>query len=165
MLPNLIAILLFLSSPASTDDVLEYMARLPATETGDSQGYIRWDRVGHAREIAEAIATVAPSRIVAAEMTVYAVYEGGNRLCAKGDHGMSRGPFQLWGVPEKIACDPVQAARRWLVIADASRADCAKLEADAQLAELASGSCDRGRVLARRRAKLARDVAEPFGGE
>lgn len=155
---NIALLIAYLMLPRpSTEEVLGFMARLPGVETGDLPG--RWDHVGNARAVAKAIATVAPDRETAALMTVYAVYEGGNRACAVGDHGRSLGPFQLQGVPRAFACDPTWAARRWLVVAEASRNDCATSEHDDQLAELASGTCSRGVQLARRREALARGVA------
>jgi hypothetical protein len=162
-MPILFAIAYLLSQQVTSADVLAMMGRLPSTEMGHAP--YAWDRVGHAQEIAEAIATVAPDRETAATMAVYAVYEGGNRRCAVGDHGKAAGPFQVQGVPRAVACDPVQAARVWLAKARASWADCASLAPDDQLAELASGSCGHGRVLARRRAALARMAVVELGEE
>ena len=152
-----------LSQQITSADVLEMMSRLPSTEMGHAP--YAWDRVGHAKEISEAIATVAPDRETAATMVVYSVYEGGNRRCAVGDGGKALGPFQLQGAPRAVACDPVQAARVWLAKANASLADCSNLAPDDRLAELVSGSCKHGRVLARRRAALARMAVAELGEE
>lgn len=162
-MPILFALAYLLSQQVSASDVLSMMSRLPSTEMGHAP--YAWDHVGHAQEIAEAIATVAPDRETAATMAVYAVYEGGNRRCAIGDGGKAIGPFQLQGASRAVACDPVQAARVWLAKANASRVDCAGLTPDDQLAELASGSCGHGRVLSRRRAALARSVVVELGEE
>jgi hypothetical protein len=145
------------SYKVSGDDVLDMMALLPGVELG-SQPY-RWDQVGNAKAVAQAISDTAPDLQIAAEMTVYAIYEGSNKPCAVGDHGAALGNWQLQGVKREIACDPSQAAPRWLAIADASRKHCANLDVDDRLAELASGSCLHGRVIARRRSRIARALA------
>lgn len=146
----------YLLTPASSDEVLLWMARLPATETAHNLGH--WDRVGSAAKIAEAISEVAPDRRTAAEMTVYAVFEGGNRACAVGDGGASLGPFQEKYVPASVACDPRQAAAIWLTRAAQSRNDCAALPENEQLAALSSGNCGHAHVLARRRDALAKGL-------
>jgi hypothetical protein len=156
----IIALLIaYLLTPASSDEVLDWMGRLPATETSRNLGH--WDRVGSAAKIAEAIAEVAPDRRTAAEMTVYAVYEGGNRACAVGDGGASLGPWQEQRVPASVACDPRQAAAVWLERAAKSRNDCAALPENEQLAALSSGNCGHAHVLARRRDALARGLLGP----
>jgi hypothetical protein len=146
-------IVAYLLTPASSTEVLDWMARLPVTETSHRAGH--WDRIGSATKIAEAIADVAPDRLTAAEMTVYAVFEGGNRACAVGDGGASLGPFQEQRVPASVACDAHKAAAVWLARAAQSRVDCAALPRNEQLSALSSGNCDHGHVLARRRDALA----------
>jgi hypothetical protein len=149
---------------ASPEDVLSWMAKVPACEGGkpgcERPG--RWDHIGIAPEIAKAIAAVAPSRSAASLMVVYSLWEGGNQRCAVGDGGRSLGPFQLQDRPEAIACDPVSAARVWLRMAEYSWKACeAKgLPPDERLAQLASGSCDRARDKVRKRAELARELAQ-----
>ena len=146
----------YLLTPASSDEVLDWMARLPVTETAHRLGH--WDRIGNAASIADAIAEVAPDRRTAAEMTVYAVFEGGNRACAVGDGGASLGPWQMQRLPASVACNAHQAAIVWLERAAKSRVDCAELPADEQLAALSSGNCGHAHVLARRRDALARGL-------
>jgi hypothetical protein len=152
-------LLAYLLTPASSTEVLDWMARLPVTETAQRSGH--WDRVGSATKIAEAIAEVAPDRRTAAEMTVYAVFEGGNRACAVGDGGKSLGPFQEQRVPASVACDPRQAAAIWLTRAAQSRIDCAALPENEQLAALSSGNCGHGHVVSRRRDALAKGLLGP----
>lgn len=149
-------LLAYLLTPASSDEVLDWMSRLPMTETSHRAGH--WERIGTAAKIAEAIAEVAPNRRTAAEMTVYAVFEGGNRACAVGDGGASLGPWQLQRLSSSVACDAKQAAWIWLERAAQSRADCATLPENEQLAALSSGNCGHGHVLARRRDALAKGL-------
>lgn len=151
------------SSAVSVDDVLDMFAVTPAAEFSNVPGH--WERAPHAKEIADAIATVADSNDQAAELAVYAVFEGGLRGCVSGDHGAAWGPMQLQGVSRAVACSPELAMRHWLTLAEASRKHCASLPPDDQLAELTSGSCGHGRVVARRRAALARKVALSIGEE
>ena len=144
--------------PASltTDDVLAMMRRLPSHETGKDT--YRWDKVGQANRIASAIARAASSRDDAGDLVVYAVFESNLRLAAVGDSGKSHGPWQLtakYATPE-VARVPEKAAPLWLAAAAQARKDCAKLPEDDRLAEIASGNCDAGRSLARRRAALRR---------
>lgn len=147
-----------LPAALTTDDVLAMMDRAPAHELGKTP--YRWSRQGQANRIAAAIAKVAQSRDEAGDLVVFDLFESNNRLSAVGDHGQSHGPWQLStkrARPE-VARDPEKAAAIWLELAARSRKDCAKLPEDEQLAEVASGSCERGRVLARRRARLRRLV-------
>lgn len=144
--------------PASltTDDVLAMMRRLPSRELG--KGTYRWDRVGQANRIASVIAKTATTRDEAGDLVVYSVFESNNRLTAVGDGGKSHGAWQLsarYATPE-IARIPEKAAPLWLAAAVQARKDCAKLPEDDRLAEIASGSCQYGRQLARRRAGLRR---------
>lgn len=144
--------------PASltTDDVLSMMRKLPSHETGKDT--YRWDKVGQANRIASAIAGAASSRDDAGDLVVYAVFESNLRISAVGDGGKSFGAFQLSSkrAPVEVATVPEKAAAVWLSLAAQSRKDCASLPEDDRLAELASGSCNAARVLARRRAALRR---------
>ena len=147
-----------LPAALTTDDVLAMMDRAPAHELGKTP--YRWSRQGQANRIAAAIAKVAQSRDEAGDLVVFDLFESNNRLSAVGDHGQSHGPWQLStkrARPE-VARDPEKAAAIWLELAARSRKDCANLPEDERLAEVASGSCERGRVLARRRARLRRLV-------
>jgi hypothetical protein len=152
-------LLAYLLTPASPDEVLSWMSRLPVTETAQRSGH--WDRIGNAASIADAIAEVAPDRRTAAEMTVYAVFEGGNRACAVGDGGKSLGPWQMQRLPASVACDARQAAAVWLERAAKSRIDCAALPENEQLAALSSGNCGHGHVVSRRRDALAKGLLAP----
>jgi hypothetical protein len=91
-------------------------------------------------------------------MALYAVKESGVRRCAVGDGGRALGSLQLQGVPAALACDPASAARIWLGMAHASERSCADLDPDARLAQLVSGSCLRGRQLARSRLRETRAI-------
>src|SRR5580692_6011766 len=144
--------------PASltTDDVLAMMRRLPSHELG--KDHFHWDKVGQANRIASAIARAATTREEAGDLVVYGVFESNLRLSAVGDGGKSHGPWQLsarYATPE-VARVPEKAAPLWLAAAAQARKDCAKLPEDDRLAEVASGSCQYGRTLARRRAALRR---------
>jgi len=147
-----------LPAALTTDDVLEMMDRAPAHELGKTP--YKWSRQGQANRIAAAIAKVAQSRDEAGDLVVFDLFESNNRLAAVGDHGQSHGPWQLSTkrAPPEVARDPEKAAAIWLDLAARSRKDCAKLPEDDRLAEVASGSCQYGRVLARRRAALRRLV-------
>jgi hypothetical protein len=155
-------------TPVSSDDVLSMMARVPSIDRPGAKTY-RWDQVGDSKPIAKAIAHWAPSDLAAAELTVYAVREGGLRACAAGDsdkQGKAHS-FGTWQISDKrapveIACDPMKAAPIWLAIAAASRRDCAGLPPEEQLAELASGNCAHGRAKARDRAAM---VAKVLSGD
>ncbi len=154
----------FGNSSFNADDVLAISAKIPATELGPrSPGH--WDTTRDAREIAMAIAQVAPDLETAALMDVYAAFEGGMRRCPMGD-SRSRGwggyealgAWQLHATPARIACDPYRAAAKWLSIVRATEKLCWRNAPEERLAALASGSCDRGRELVRRRAKLAHEL-------
>jgi hypothetical protein len=154
---------------ATSPEVLSWMAEIPACES-EKRGCERagrWNKIGIAPEIAQAIASVAPTRSAASLMTVYEVWEGGNARCAEGDGGRSLGPFQLQDRAREIACDPMSAARVWLRMAEYSWKTCEKkgLPPDERLAQLASGSCDRAREKVRKRAELARRIAHIDPGE
>jgi hypothetical protein len=147
--------------PASltTDDVLAMMRKLPSKELGHDT--YRWDKVGQANRIASAIAKAATTRDEAGDLTVYAIYESNLLLAAIGDGGKSYGPWQLtakYATIEVATRNPEKAAAIWLAAAAQSRKDCEKLPEDDRLAEVASGSCDYGRTLARRRARLRRQA-------
>lgn len=91
----------------------------------------------------------------------YAYRESGNRSCPDHwvksvDYGKSWGPFQLQGLARGLACNPVYAAGEWLRRAHTSAEHCSSLPLDERLAELASGSCSRGRHLVRWRSEQAR---------
>jgi hypothetical protein len=151
----------------TVDDVLAWMAQIPESEFR-TKPYPRWAKTGAANRIAKAIADHAESREDAVDLAIYACFESGLLLSAAGDGGKSHGPWQISEdhATPSVASDPDQAAVLWLGMAKKSRIDCAKLPEDEQLAELGSGSCDRGRSLARRRARLrdrilADVVAEP----
>lgn len=75
--------------------------------------------------------------------------------CISGDGGRALGIFQEQNTPPAQACDPTIAARIWFGMAHRSVAQCAWLDPDDRLALLASGSCDRGRVVSRRRMRAA----------
>ena len=105
--------------------VLQLMAKVPEKAHPARAG--RYEQAGDAKEIAAAIAGVAPERDTAALMTVYAAYESSNQKCAIGDQGRSAGAWQLQYVPREVACDPAQPPAcgcRWpgMPPDDASRA-------------------------------------------
>lgn len=137
----------------SVADVLAMMDTMPGAP-GDprSTAAYHWSKKRGAESIARAIAMVAPDREWAARMAVYAIHESGLSVeCLAGDGKKSLGTWQLQGVPEAVACDPAKAAPVWLGRARQSIADCSALPASERMAELASGSCDRGRMIARLR--------------
>lgn len=156
------------SGKPSASDVLAMMARIPVVEVAHTEAQKRpghWDKIGVAAELARAQAEVAPTRLAAALMAVYAAFEGGNQRCAVGDGGKSLGPYQLQRVPESVACDPMQATLEWRRRADDSWHLCAKRPdgsvrpAEERLGRVAGGSCDTGLELVRRRARLAEQIA------
>lgn len=141
----------------TTDDVMSLMRAIPEKAHPARSG--RYDQVGDAREIAAGIAHVASDRGTAALMSVYAAYESSMQKCAIGDSGRSAGAWQLQYVPREVACDPMRAASIWLAMAKDAQTRCPDNEPDDKLAVLASGSCTRGRLVARSRARIAREVA------
>jgi hypothetical protein len=146
------------SRVVSIDDAITMMNALPAKELDVNGPPFKWSHRGQANRVAEAVSAAAGTSEQGAYLVVYDVYEANNVISAVGDGGKSHGPWQLsedQAKPE-VAHDPNKAAPIWLAIADKSRRDCARLPEDEQLAELASGNCDAGRELARRRAKLVR---------
>ncbi len=154
------------SDRASAADVLAMMARLPAVEVPHTDAQRQpggFERIGVANALARAIADLTPHRQAASLMVVYAAYEGGNLRCAVGDGGASLGPYQLQDVPETIACDPIEASKVWIQKAKYSWRRCDKNPPEERLAHLASGSCDRGRALARRRDAIARRILTTDG--
>ena len=96
----------------SPSDVLAMMAEV------DASGI--YARVGHAREIADAIAEKAEAldglslRESEALMVVFAAKESANQLCPVGDGGKSLGTFQLQGVTADVACHPTLAIPVWI---------------------------------------------------
>jgi|SRR5579872_733113 len=143
-------------SPVTETEVLRMMSTVPGRPGDPRSAAYRWDKKQGAPAVARAIVRTAPTREWAARMVVYAVHESGLQLdpCAEGDGGKSLGPWQVGGVPEKVACDPDQAARVWLRLALQSESDCASLPESERMAELVSGSCAKGHQLARRREVL-----------
>ena len=141
----------------SPSDVLAMMAEV------DASGI--YARVGHAREIADAIAEKAEAldglslRESEALMVVFAAKESANQLCPVGDGGKSLGTFQLQGVTADVACHPTLAIPVWIARAQASLALCTGNAPDERLAALASGRCDRGRKKVAARVRLARQIA------
>jgi hypothetical protein len=137
--------------------VLELMSRVPEKAHPSRAG--RYDQAGDAREIAAAIAGVAPERDTAALMTVYAAYESSNQKCVVGDGGRSWGTWQLQYVPREVACDPARAASVWLAMARDASTRCPQSPPDDRLSVLTGGSCSRGVLVARTRARIARELA------
>jgi len=137
----------------SVTDVLAMMDTMPGAP-GDPKSTTAypWSRKRGAESVARAIAATAPDREWAARMAVYTIHESSlHTECVAGDGGKSHGAFQLQGVPDAVACDPAKAAPVWLARARKSAEDCAALPPSERMAELTSGSCARGRMLARLR--------------
>ena len=150
----------------STEQVLQLMKFIPAKANPNVPG--QYDRAADAREAASAIALVAPDAFNAALMSVFSAFESSNQKCVGGDkdkHGeyQSWGLFQLRYVPKTVACDPVQAAHRWLSLANEAQSRCAALPPDERLAALTSGDCGHGHVVSRSRMRLAREVLSAAG--
>jgi hypothetical protein len=156
----------------SVEDVLAMMAQIPnecalygtsACNPTWKKGPIGYDKFPDAREIAEAIAAgvdgVEAPRLRAAQGAVYAAYESNNRKCAMGDGGAAHGAWQLQGVPEYIACDPLRAFPIWLGKVRASEKACAALPVGERFAAVASGNCEHGRVRVRIRIPLITTLA------
>jgi hypothetical protein len=148
------------------DAILAMMDTVPSAPGNPRSTAYRWSRKPSAPAVAHAIARVAPDREWAARMVVYAIHESGLSACASGDGGKSLGTWQLQGVSTETACDPQKAAPVWLAMARRSMADCSALPPAERLAELVSGSCERGRRLARDRevlvlGALASDAESP----
>jgi hypothetical protein len=138
--------------PIAATDVLKMMDTMPAAPGDPRSKVFRWSSKPGAARVAEAIVAAAPDREWAARMAVYAIHESGlSMTCVAGDGGSSRGPWQLQGVSDTQACDPALAAPIWLAKARQSIADCASLAPAERMAELASGSCAKGHMIARLR--------------
>jgi hypothetical protein len=133
-------------TPVDEALVLRMMRAVPAVETGAdlAPGY-PWDRVGHARAVARAVAASAPTRQEAADLVVWGIFESALRADARGDDGRSLGVWQLstLAAPPEVALDPMRAAPVWLELAAASRRACASSPPELQLAALAGGTCQR----------------------
>jgi hypothetical protein len=159
----LILALLLVASPTVADQhltqqqVLELMSRVPEKAHPSRVGH--YDQAGDAREIAAAIANVAPGRETASLMTVYAAYESSMQKCAVGDGGRSLGTWQLQFVPREVACDPARAASVWLSLVKDAQTRCPGSDPDDRLSILTGGSCSRGVLVARTRARIAREIA------
>lgn len=152
--------------------VLSVMAHIPPTELSPSE--YRWDKLPAASDIAGGIADAVNAdedplfidrKSTAILMAVYAAFEGGMQRCAIGDNGKSRGVFQLSAERFSIAtaCVPQFAAKAWLSLAHGVY--CTALSSEEGLAALASGNCDHGRRLVRRRALLAIRLAAEVDSE
>lgn len=149
-------------------DVLAMAAKLPNVEcAGACVGVLRgaFARKRDAPEIAQAIADGVAGEDEpwrrAAQATVYAAYESGMRACPRaGDGGHSHGAWQEWTTDSATACVPRLALPIWLGMVKASERDCVGLPEAERLAELASGRCDRGRGLARRRDSIAKSLLQ-----
>ena len=129
--------------------ILGVMAKIPAECSlyqGSKKDFCQPGTIGHyergkdTKEIAEAIARVAVDTRDAIEMSVYAAYEGENRLDATGDKGLSHGP---WQTPFVRASAEGYLAD-WIRLRDHSITNCANNGNDTKLAQLASGYCNRG---------------------
>jgi|HubBroStandDraft_1064217.scaffolds.fasta_scaffold34287_5 hypothetical protein len=137
---------------ATVADVLAFMDTMPGEPGNPKSVAYHWSKKPGALAIAQAIAATAPDREWAARMAVYSIHEGGlSSECVNGDGGESWGAFQLKDVPHDVACDPAKAAPVWLAMAQRSMQDCAALPVSERMAELASGSCKKGHVVARQR--------------
>lgn len=140
-------------------EILQFLHEVPVCEDQRRRVCQRpgdWDHIGAAREVAAAISATARSREEAERMSEYACFESGLVRTAIGDGGKSRGVFQLQRVSDEVAFTPLLAARAWLELADAVW--CAGNQQDEELAALASGSCQKGRTLVRRREQLRRQI-------
>lgn len=140
-------------------EILQFLHEVPVCEDQRRKVCQRpggWDQIGAAREVAAAISATARSREEAERMSIYACFEGGMLRKAVGDGGKSRGVFQLQRVSDETAFTPLLAAKAWLALEDAVW--CAGNAQDEELAALASGRCDRGRTLVRRREELRRSI-------
>jgi hypothetical protein len=91
-------------------------------------------------------------------MAIWSFHESRWKGCVSGDHGRAWGNFQLQGSAISVACEDAQAARIWLRMAHDSDSRCRSLDADARLSQLASGTCARGRTVARFRMKAWRQA-------
>lgn len=147
-------------SPAMSEkEILQFLHEVPVCEDQKRKVCQRpggWDQIGAAREVAVAISATARSRDEAERMSIYACFEGGMVRRAIGDGGASRGVFQLQRVSDEVAFTPLLAARAWLALEDAVW--CNGNAPDEELAALASGSCQKGRTLVRRREQLRRSI-------
>jgi len=140
-------------------EILRFLHEVPVCEDQRRKICQRpggWDRIGAAREVAEAISATARSRDEAERMSIYACFESGLVRKAIGDGGKSRGVFQLQRVSDEVAFTPLLAAKAWLQLEDTVW--CSGNPQDEELAALASGSCQKGRTLVRRREQLRRDL-------
>lgn len=140
----------------SLADVLAMQARIPNCEIGCTETGA-YATAGDALAVAKAIAHAAKAPHDAALAALYAAWESANRKRARGDRGLARGIWQLHADPA-IADDPERAVFYWFDLARRSRALCHDLPEPEQLAALVSGSCERGRALARRRDEIARGI-------
>jgi hypothetical protein len=140
-------------------EILRFLHEVPVCEDQRRRVCQRpggWDRIGAASEVAAAISLTARSREEAERMSEYAVFESSLVKRAIGDGGKSRGVFQLQRVSDEVAFTPLLAAKAWLQLEDAVW--CTGNAPDEELAALASGSCQKGRTLVRRREALRRQL-------
>lgn len=139
-------------SQVSVTDVLAMMDTMPGAPGNPKSVAYHWSKKPGAAAVARAIAATAPDREWAARMAVYTIHESGLASeCIAGDGNKSHGPWQLQGVPEAVACDPAKAAPIWLAMAQKSMSDCSALPPSERMAELASGTCGHGHMVARLR--------------
>lgn len=87
---------------------------------------------------------------------IYMQHESFFKRNAVGDHGLALGSLQIQGVDRRIAFDYGKSVSEWLRRAHISVEHCSgKVDTSEELAELASGSCRRGHLVARTRYREA----------
>ena len=157
----------FVPKLPTSDDVLAMMARIPnecALYSKCPMTPAGFDRSHDARLIAGVIADDVKNEEDpwgrAAQAAVYVAYESAVHACPHaGDGGHSHGGWQLWDPRDVLAaCNPRLAFPLWLGMVHASEATCVDNDPDERLAQLASGSCSRGRMKVRKRAELAKVI-------
>lgn len=143
-------------------DVLAMMALVPVQMGHQPAGY---ERSRDAKEIATAIAEKSHGdKWWASHLVVYGAYESGFQKRASGDGGKAYGFLQLQQVPATVAENPRLAIEAWMAKANYSLERCASNPPEERLAALTSGDCQKGRMLARHRDKLALRIAAEAQG-
>jgi hypothetical protein len=159
----------FVPKPPTSDDVLSMMARIPnecALYDKCPMTPAGFERSRDARRIANVIADGVKDEDDpwgrAALATVYVAFESDVQACPRaGDGGHSHGGWQLWDPQDPLAaCNPRLAFPLWMRRVRASETACAANPPDERLAQLASGSCTKGRVKVRKRAELAKIIVQ-----
>jgi hypothetical protein len=150
----------------TAEDVMAVLARIPLGESPHAApgGY---ERSRDAREIAAAIARNVDGSLLGSRrqdaylIAIFGSYESALRKRMVGDGGKALGFLQLQYAGPEVAFNPDRAIGFWLATARRSMELCAHNAPEERLAALASGRCDRGRRVVRRRMAVLEAILAP----